>query len=82
MKSSGAQETDNMGSGNEINRKIEDLINMARGGWASGELASASDFDFVEDAWINFHLDQPISRRQVRRLEEIVLSLKSKVSCM
>ena len=71
-----------MGNGNEIAGKIDNLIQIARSGWASGKLASASDFEFVEDAWIDFHLDQPISRRQVRRLEEIVLSLESKVSCM
>jgi len=56
--------------------KLEDLIHKAREGWASGSIASDSDFEFIEETWRTYHLDSALSKSQIRRLEEIVLLLK------
>lgn len=54
-----------------MNNRIESLIENARQGWASGALDSDADFEFVEEAWIIYHLDRPLTKNQIERLEQI-----------
>lgn len=54
-----------------MNGKIERLIRNAREGWATGALASDADFEFVEEAWILYHLEGAFTVEQVTILENI-----------
>lgn len=58
------------------NVHIESLMYRARKNWAAGKLVSATDFQFVERAWISFHLDKPLSHDDVRRLEALTMQLE------
>ena len=54
-----------------MNERIESLIHYARQGWASGALDSDADFQFVEHLWIIYHLEETLTKAQVKRLEQI-----------
>lgn len=54
-----------------MNERIETLIHNVRHGWASGALDSDADFQFVEDLWITYHLEEVLTKDQIKRLEQI-----------